>query len=62
MRTQSAAAIAGEAAADAAVDADLVEIAQLEIERDCYRNAEASTRRQLEWAQQTYVPLKVKVA
>src|SRR5690606_6904596 len=40
VHTDGAAALAGEAAADP----DLVEIARLEIERDCYREAEAQTR------------------
>jgi hypothetical protein len=57
-RMQAAAGIASKASAGTAVDPDLVEIAQLEIERDCYKQAEETTRQQLEWAQQTYGPLK----
>jgi hypothetical protein len=46
------------AAGDVAANPDLVEIAKLEIERDCYKAAEASVRQQLEAAQQSYVRLK----
>jgi hypothetical protein len=46
------------AVGDVAANPDLVEIAKLEIERDCYKEAEASVRQRLEAAQQSYVPRK----
>lgn len=45
-------------AAEVAANPDLVEIAKLEIERDCYKQAEASLRQRLDAAEQSYVRLK----
>jgi len=54
---KAAAKVTAGAAPDA-VDPDLIEIARLEIERDCYRDAAANARRQLQALQDTSVTLK----
>jgi hypothetical protein len=54
----SAAARTAEGAPGVVVDPDLVEIAKLEIERDCYRQAEEHLRQRLDTLQHSSVGLK----
>jgi len=50
VRANAAVRTAAEAS-DTVVDPDLMEIARLEVERDCYKNAESSLRNRVETAQ-----------
>jgi hypothetical protein len=54
----NAAARAAAGAPGVVVDSDLVEIAKLEVERDCYRQAEQGLRRRLERLQEPSLSLK----
>jgi len=45
-------------ASGSVVDPDLMEIARLEVERDCYKNAESSLRNRVETAQPSSTDLK----